>query len=326
MNDVMFNEINKAHARIKSFIVKTPLITSEINNKQTNSNVFFKLENLQSTGSFKIRGASNKILLLNNEEKKRGVVAYSSGNHAQAVAYASKLKNINATIIMPRNAPLIKIKNTKEYGAKVFLYDPEKESREEIALNISKKENKIIIKPYDDLDIIAGQGTIGKEIYEELKAINIEPDIYLCCCGGGGLIAGSSSYLKHIYPKLKNYSVEPDDFNDTQISLEKNLIVSNSTSSKSICDALLAKKPGEITFSINKKNLDRGLSVSDTEVMKTIIELSEKMKIIVEPGGAVAAAALLNKKIDIENKNVVVIISGGNIDLTLFNLIISKQI
>jgi|TARA_B110000438_G_scaffold45124_1_gene45208 threonine dehydratase len=326
MNDVMFNEINKAHARIKSFIVKTPLITSEIINKQTNSNVFFKLENLQSTGSFKIRGASNKILLLNNEEKKRGVVAYSSGNHAQAVAYASKLKNINATIIMPRNAPLIKIKNTKEYGAKVFLYDPEKESREEIALNISKKENKIIIKPYDDLDIIAGQGTIGKEIYEELKAINIEPDIYLCCCGGGGLIAGSSSYLKHIYPKLKNYSVEPDDFNDTQISLEKNLIVSNSTSSKSICDALLAKKPGEITFSINKKNLDRGLSVSDTEVMKTIIELSEKMKIIVEPGGAVAAAALLNKKIDIENKNVVVIISGGNIDLTLFNLIISKQI
>ena len=326
MNDVMFNEINKAHARIKSFIVKTPLITSEIINKQTNSNVFFKLENLQSTGSFKIRGASNKILLLNNEEKKRGVVAYSSGNHAQAVAYASKLKNINATIIMPRNAPLIKIKNTKEYGAKVFLYDPKKESREEIALNISKKENKIIIKPYDDLDIIAGQGTIGKEIYEELKAINIEPDIYLCCCGGGGLIAGSSSYLKHIYPKLKNYSVEPDDFNDTQISLEKNLIVSNSTSSKSICDALLAKKPGEITFSINKKNLDRGLSVSDTEVMKTIIELSEKMKIIVEPGGAVAAAALLNKKIDIENKNVVVIISGGNIDLTLFNLIISKQI
>ena len=326
MNDVMFNEINKAHARIKSFIVKTPLITSEIINKQTNSNVFFKLENLQSTGSFKIRGASNKILLLNNEEKKRGVVAYSSGNHAQAVAYASKLKNINATIIMPRNAPLIKIKNTKEYGAKVFLYDPKKESREEIALNISKKENKIIIKPYDDLDIIAGQGTIGKEIYEELKAINIEPDIYLCCCGGGGLIAGSSSYLKHIYPKLKNYSVEPDNFNDTQISLEKNLIVSNSTSSKSICDALLAKKPGEITFSINKKNLDRGLSVSDTEVMKTIIELSEKMKIIVEPGGAVAAAALLNKKIDIENKNVVVIISGGNIDLTLFNLIISKQI
>ena len=322
----MFNKINNAHARIKSLVVKTPLITSEIINKQTNSNVFFKLENLQSTGSFKIRGASNKISLLNIEEKKRGVVAYSSGNHAQAVAYASKLKNINATIIMPRNAPLIKIENTKKYGAKVILYDSEKESREKIALNISKKENKVIIKPYDDLDIIAGQGTVGKEIFEELKTINIEPDIYLCCCGGGGLIAGSSSYLKYVYPKLRNYSVEPDDFNDTQISLEKNLIVSNNKSAKSICDALLTKKPGEITFSINKKNLDGGLSVSDIEVMNTIIELSEKMKIVVEPGGAVAATALLNKKIKIENKNVVVMISGGNIDLTLFNSIISKKI
>ena len=326
MDDLIHNEINKAYQRIKSHIVKTPLITNEIINNQTNANVFFKLEYLQSTGSFKIRGATNKISLLSDKEKKKGVVAYSSGNHAQAVAYASKLNNIEVTIIMPKNAPIIKIENTKKYGANVILYDPEKENREEIGLDISKKEKKILIKPYDDLDIIIGQGTAAKEIYDELEIMNIVPDIYLCCCGGGGLIAGTSSYLKYFYPNIKNYSVEPENFNDTQLSLAKKSIVPNSKNLKSICDALLADRPGNITFEINKKILDGGLSVSDTEVMDTIIELSEKIKIVAEPGGAVAATALLNKRIDIKNKNIIVMVSGGNIDLKLFNLIISKRI
>ena len=315
-------EIDKAHERIFSLIIKTPLISSETINKKTNANVYFKLENLQWTGSFKLRGASNKISQLSNEEKSRGIVSYSSGNHAQAVAYASNLIGVQATIIMPKNAPSIKIKNTKKYGADVVLYDSMHESREKIALEIAHKENKTIVKPYDDLDVIAGQGTVGKEIAEELKLQNIQPDIYLCCCGGGGLIAGSSTYLKYVFPNIKNFAVEPEEFNDTQLSLKNNFIVKNKESAKSICDALLAPQPGDVTFPINQTTLDGGLAVSDKEVKKTIIELAEDMKIVVEPGGSVAATALLTNKISVKNKNVVVMISGGNIDYKLFSSIV----
>ena len=315
-------EIDKAHERIFSLIIKTPLISSETINKRTNANVYFKLENLQWTGSFKLRGASNKISLLSNEEKSRGIVSYSSGNHAQAVAYASNLFGVKATIIMPKNAPSIKIENTKKYGADVVLYDSMHEGREKIASEIARKENKTIVKPYDDLDVIAGQGTVGKEIVEQLKLQNIQPDIFLCCCGGGGLIAGSSTYLKYAFPNIKNFAVEPEEFNDTQLSLKNNSIVNNKESAKSICDALLAPQPGNVTFPINQTILDGGLAVSDKEVKKTIIELAEDMKIVVEPGGSVAATALLTDKISVQNKNVVVMISGGNIDYKLFSSIV----
>ena len=322
MDELTPQEIDKAHERIFSLIIKTPLISSETINKKTNANVYFKLENLQWTGSFKLRGASNKISLLSNEEKSRGIVSYSSGNHAQAVAYASNLIGVQATIIMPKNAPSIKIKNTKKYGADVVLYDSMHESREKIALEIAHKENKTIVKPYDDLDVIAGQGTVGKEIAEELKLQNIRPDIFLCCCGGGGLIAGSSTYLKYVFPNIKNFAVEPEEFNDTQLSLKNNFIVKNKESAKSICEALLAPQPGNVTFPINQTTLNGGLAVSDKEVKKTIIELAEDMKIVVEPGGSVAATALLTNKISVKNKNVVVMISGGNIDYKLFSSIV----
>ena len=317
-------EIDKAHERIFSLIIKTPLISSETINKKTNANVYFKLENLQWTGSFKLRGASNKISQLSTEEKSRGIVSYSSGNHAQAVAYASKLFGVKATIIMPKSAPSIKIENTKKYGAEILLYDSIHESREKIASEIARKENKTIIKPYDDLDVIAGQGTVGKEIAEELKLKNIQPDIYLCCCGGGGLIAGSSTYLRHAFPNIKNFAVEPEEFNDTQLSLKNNFIVRNKESGKSICDALLAPQPGDVTFPVNQTTLDGGLAVSDREVKKTIVELAEEMKIVVEPGGAVAATALLKNKINVKNKNVVVMVSGGNIDYKLFSSIVNN--
>ena len=325
MDVLTHSEIDKAHERIFSLIIKTPLISSETINEKTNSNVYFKLENLQWTGSFKLRGASNKISQLSNEEKSRGIVSYSSGNHAQAVAYASNLFGVHATIIMPKNAPSIKIENTKKYGAEIIIYDSMHESREKIASEIARKENKTIIKPYDDLDVIAGQGTVGKEIAEELKLKNIQPDIYLCCCGGGGLIAGSSTYLKHTFPHIKNFSVEPEEFNDTELSLKNNSVVKNKESGKSICDALLAPQPGNITFPINQTTLSGGLTVSDEEIKKTIIELAENMKIVAEPGGAVAATALLTNKINVKNKNVVVMISGGNIDYKLFSSIVRYQ-
>ena len=318
-------KIDKAYERIQSLIIKTPLISNETINKKVNANVYFKLENLQRTGSFKIRGASNKISQLSNKKKSRGVVAYSSGNHAQAVAYVSNIYNIKSTIVIPRNAPSIKIENTKKYGANIVMYDVRHNNREKITSEIASKENKTIIKPYDDLDIIAGQGTVGKEIAEELQANNIKPDIYLCCCGGGGLIAGSSTYLKHVFPNIKNFAVEPEYFNDTQLSLKYNSIITNKESAKSICDALLAPYPGNMTFSINKTTLSGGLSVSDNEVKKTIIELAENIKIVAEPGGAVAATALLTNKINVKNKNVIVMISGGNIDYEFFSSIVKEN-
>ena len=313
-----YKNIDIAHSQIKNQVIQTPLISNDYINKKLNSKVFFKLESLQNTGSFKFRGASYKISKISEENKKNGVVAYSSGNHAQAVAYASLQQNISCKIIMPSNAPKIKIENTKKYKAEVILYDPETQSRESIGEKISIEENRTLIRPYDDIDIIAGQGTAGKEIYEQLMQISIIPDIYLCCCGGGGLIAGTSTYLKDKLPNIKSYSVEPFGFEDTKKSLKSRKILSNEKGYRSICDAIITPQPGNLTFPINLKNLESGLVVTDEEVKNTIKFLSEHLKIIVEPGGAVAATAALTEKINIKNKIVVVMISGGNIDLEMF--------
>ena len=280
MSLLSISNIDRAHSILKSLTIKTPLITNEIINKLFNAKVYFKLENLQHTGSFKIRGATYKISLLSEEQKQNGIVAYSSGNHAQAVALASFNYGIKATIIMPENAPKIKIENTKSYGAKIILYNPKKENRESIGNKIASETGKILIKPYDDIDIITGQGTVGKEITEQLKEINIIPDIYLCSVSGGGLIAGSSFYLKKNFPKIESYSVEPEDFNDTLLSLKKNYIISNKNTSKSICDALLVSQPGNLTFKINQLILKGGLDVSDQEVRKTIKNIAESLKVI----------------------------------------------
>lgn len=319
MANFKYNYIEQAFSVIKSKIVKTPLVTNDYINKLTENNVYFKLENLQITGSFKYRGALHKILKLSESSKKKGVIAYSSGNHAQAVAYASNQNNINAKIIMPNNAPKIKINNTKKYGAEVVLYDPNKEQRETIGQNIALEENRTLVKPYDDYDIIAGQGTVGLEIVDQLKEIKVVPNLYLCCCGGGGLIAGSSTYLKYAFPQISCYSVEPEGFEDTSRSLLSGKIESNALGKKSICDALLAFQPGNLTFPINKKNLDGGLVVKEEETKKSIITIAENLKIIIEPGGAVAAAAILSKKLNIKNKNIVVMLSGGNIDPDIFS-------
>ncbi|MDC3184091.1 threonine/serine dehydratase [Pelagibacteraceae bacterium] len=319
MTDFSYLNVDNAYKLINQKVIKTPLVTNDYINNLLEAEIYFKLENLQNTGSFKLRGATHKITKLIESVKDSGVVAYSSGNHAQAVAYASMINSISAKIIMPKTAPQIKIENTKKYGAEVILYDTYFQNREEIGNEIQKRENRTLIKPYDDEDIIAGQGTSAIEIVNDLKDQSIEPDLYLCCCGGGGLIAGTSTYLKHIFPNIKSYSVEPDEFDDTKRSLEAGKIIENKINAKSFCDALLAPQPGNITFQINSNNLEGGLSVSDEEVTKTIILLAEHLKIVVEPGGAVAAAAVLNNKIDIKNKKIIVMISGGNIDLSLFN-------
>ena len=318
-------DIDKAHLILQPFITQTPLVTNEAINSLVNAKVYFKLENLQKTGSFKIRGATYKISLLSTKQKQKGIVTYSSGNHAQAVALASLNQGIEATIVMPDNAPKIKIKNTKSYGVNIVLYNPKTENREAIGNEIALETGKTLIKPYDDIDIITGQGTVGKEITEQLKEINTIPNIYLCCVSGGGLIAGSSYYIKSYFPEVESYSVEPENFNDTLLSLKRRYITPNKNTKSSICDALLVSQPGEITFKINQATLKGGLDVSDWEVRKTIKILAETLKVMVEPGGAVAAAALLTKKIEVKNKIVVVMLSGGNIDSDLFSQIITKN-
>ena len=308
--------IIKAAKRLKGKIVRTPLLKSDHVNKELKSNIYIKAENLQTIGAFKFRGAMNTILQLPPDVKK--VVAWSSGNHAQAVAAAANITEREATIVMPKDSPKTKLNGTIAWGAKIVEYDRNTENREEIGKAIAKEQNAIIIPPFDDVNVIIGQGTAGLEAVEQLKEINVIPDIVLCCCGGGGLIAGVSTSIKANYPNAQVYSVEPENFDDTKKSLEADMIIENTMQHISICDALLANKPGNITFEINRKNLSGGISVSDTESLIAMKIAYKYFKIVLEPGGAVALAAAISKKIDIKNKNVLVIASGGNVDSHIF--------
>jgi threonine dehydratase len=316
--------IIKAAKRLKGKIVRTPLLKSDHVNKELKSNIYIKAENLQTIGAFKFRGAMNTILQLPPDVKK--VVAWSSGNHAQAVAAAANITEREATIVMPKDSPKTKLNGTIAWGAKIVEYDRNTENREEIGKAIAKEQNAIIIPPFDDVNVIIGQGTAGLEAVEQLKEINVIPDIVLCCCGGGGLIAGVSTSIKANYPNAQIYSVEPENFDDTKKSLEADMIVENTMQHLSICDALLANKPGNITFEINRKNLSGGISVSDTESLIAMKIAYKYFKIVLEPGGAVALAAAISKKIDIKNKNVLVIASGGNVDSDIFEKCLYAEI
>ena len=316
--------IIKAAKRLKGKIVRTPLLKSDDVNKELKSNIYIKAENLQTIGAFKFRGAMNTILQLPADVKK--VVAWSSGNHAQAVAAAANITEREATIVMPKDSPKTKLNGTIAWGAKIVKYDRNTENREEIGKAIAKEQNAIIIPPFDDVNVIIGQGTAGLEAVEQLKEINVIPDIVLCCCGGGGLIAGVSTSIKANYPNAQIYSVEPENFDDTKKSLEADMIVENTMQHLSICDALLANKPGNITFEINRKILSGGISVSDTESLIAMKIAYKYFKIVLEPGGAVALAAAISKKIDIKNKNILVIASGGNVDSDIFEKCLYAEI
>ena len=313
---VSFNEIINASVRLQDKVIRTPLLQSAYLNKKLKTNIFLKAENLQTIGAFKYRGALNAILQLPSNIKK--VVAWSSGNHAQAVAAAAKITGREATIVMPMDSPKAKLEGTAFWGALIVKYDRLNEDREKIGKEIAKKTNAAIIPPFDHVDVINGQATAGLECIEQLAIKNINPDIVLCCCGGGGLIAGISTAIKAKFNKSKIYSVEPDNFDDTKKSLENNQIVMNSMGHKSICDALLAEKPGSLTFEINRLNLTAGLSVTDEEALMAMHVAFRHFKIILEPGGAVALAAAMTDKVDIKDKNVLVIASGGNVDKEIF--------
>ena len=322
---ITIRDIEIAAKRLDGLVFKTPLIESEWLNHRLGGRVLFKAECLQKTGSFKIRGASNKLHSLSAEEASRGVVAYSSGNHAQGVAAAAKNLGIKATIIIPRDAPSLKIENTRADGATIVLYDRYGESREAIAADIAAKEGYTIIPPYDDDLIIAGQGSIGLEILEQTQGLGLKPDVVLCPCGGGGLMAGLSTAIKPALPHTDIYAIEPVGFDDTRRSLEADERKQNESGGSSICDAIVTPTPGEITFQINRQLLTGGLAVSDESVIDALVTAYTRLKLVVEPGGAVGLAALLSGVYQLNGKTAVVVLSGGNIDIaTLVALFQSK--
>ncbi|NCW16150.1 MAG: threonine/serine dehydratase [Rhodobacteraceae bacterium] len=308
--------IEAAANRIRPHIFKTPLLESPRLNDFLGFRLLIKAEALQHTGSFKLRGATNAVWSLGDEV--RHVVAFSSGNHAQGVARAVTTRGINATIIMPADTPATKIEGTKAYGAEVVTYDRYSESREDIGAALSQKLNADLIKPYDDVRVIAGQGTVGLEIARQAAAMGIVPDALLCCCGGGGLIAGTSIALHAHFPDTKIWCAEPEFYDDTKRSLESGERQRARTEKTSICDAIVTPEPGVLTFPINRTHLSGGAVVSDEHVLKTVATLFKHLKIIVEPGGAVAVAAALTGQIPKDAQTIVAVASGGNIDADMF--------
>jgi threonine dehydratase len=280
--------------------------------------VFLKPEVLQRTGSFKFRGAFNKLSSIPVNAREGGVVAFSSGNHAQGVAAAAQILNMRATIVMPAEAPLSKRERTKAFGAEVVLYDRDREDREAIARDIAAKRGATLVPPYDDPKVIAGQGTVGREIAEDMAALGLAPDIVVAPVSGGGLVAGVATAIKARFPKAMLMSAEPEAFDDHARSLRAGKREPHKAEGRTICDALMASIPGEITFAINSRLLSRGVTASDSDVGIAVGFAFRELKLVVEPGGAVGLAALLSGQIDARGKNVVIVLSGGNVDTELY--------
>ena len=306
--------IKEAATRIAGRVQRTPVITSRLFNEATGKEVFFKCENLQRAGAFKIRGATNKILSLTDEEKTRGVAAFSSGNHAQAVALASREAGIRAVIAMPDDAPKAKVAATRAYGAEIIFYDRLKQDRESVAIEIAEREGRVMVPPYDDYLILAGQGTCGLEFLEEVPDL----DCLLAPCSGGGLFAGVSTAAKALHPRLRCFAVEPDTADDTRQSFLKGERVSIPPP-PTIADGLRVQSPGRLTFPVLQKTAEDVLTVSDDEIVETIKFLLFRMKLLVEPSGAAAAAAVLTNKLPNDARRVGVVLSGGNIDAELLS-------
>src|SRR5262245_16963486 len=311
-------DIDLAATVIAPYAVRTPLIAHPALDARVGTRVFLKPELLQRPGSFKFRGAFNKLSSIPQARRAGGVVAFSSGNHAQGVAAAAQILNMKATIVMPADAPASKRERTKSYGAEVVLYDRDKEDREAIANGIASKRGATLVRPYDDPFVIAGQGTAGREIAEDMTARGLIPDIVVAPASGGGLIAGVATAVKSRFPDAELIVAEPDAFDDHNLSLRAGKGEPHTAAARTICDALMAAMPGELTFSINSKLLARGVSASDEEVAAAVAFAYRELKLVVEPGGAVGLAALLAGRIDAKGKNVVIVLSGGNVDADLF--------
>ena len=311
------NEFLEAREKLSKVLLNTNLIFSSVFSQETGNNVYIKPENLQKTGSFKIRGAYNKISKLNNEEKKKGVIASSAGNHAQGVAYAAKELGIKATIVMPKTTPLIKVESTKQYGAEVILYGDVYDDAYKKAKELEKENGYIFIHPFNDEDVLFGQGTIALEILDELPLT----DIILVPIGGGGLISGIAYAAKQIKPDIKIIGVEPEGAASAKKSIAENKVI-ELAEANTIADGTAVKKIGDINFKYIKEYVDDIITVSDYELMEAFLLLVEKHKIIAENSGILSVAAL--KKLNLKGKNIVSVLSGGNIDVLMISSMINK--
>jgi len=311
-------DVDAAAAVLAPFAVRTPLLSPPVLSDRVGARVFLKPEVLQRTGSFKFRGAFNKLSSIPIDARAGGVVAFSSGNHAQGVAAAAQILNMPATIVMPADAPLSKRERTRAFGAEVVLYDRDRQDREAIARDIASKRGATLVPPYDDPKVIAGQGTVGKEIAEDMAALGIAPDIVVAPVSGGGLIAGVATAIKARFPRAALMSAEPDAFDDHARSLRAGRREPHKAEGRTICDALMASIPGEITFAINSRLLTKGVTASDPEVGTAVGFAFRELKLVVEPGGAVGLAALLSGHIDARGRNVVIVLSGGNVDADMY--------
>ena len=305
-----FEDVRLASSRIAGTAHRTPVLTSRTADSATGARLFFKAENLQRAGAFKFRGAYNAIAALEPDQRKRGVIAFSSGNHAQAIAYAAALQGVASTIVMPTDAPAMKVAATRGYGAKIVFYDRYGEDRLAISRRLSEETGGSLVPPFDHPDVIAGQGTAALELCEEVGEI----DMLVTPLGGGGLLSGSALAVRAMSPGCSIVGVEPEAGNDGQQSLAKGEVVSIPIP-RSIADGALTPSLGEYTFPIIRDTVERIVTVTDAELVSTLRFFAERMKIVVEPTGCLAAAAVLNGVLDCKGKRVGIVLSGGNVDL-----------
>lgn len=311
---VSIDDIRAAAERIRGEAVVTPVLRHPALDAAVGATVLIKPENLQRSGSFKFRGAFNRLNMIPAADRPRGVVACSSGNHAQGVAAGAQLLGMPATIVMPADAPAIKLERTRGFGAEVVTYDRATEDRDEIAAALCRDSGATFVHPFDDAGVIAGQGTVGLELARQAKDLGLALDDVCACTGGGGLSSGIALALSEVSTKTRFHTVEPAGFDDYKRSLDAGERLSNVEKSGSVCDALLSETPGEIGFSILKQLAGDGLVVTDKEALAAVAFAFTELKLVVEPGGAVALAALLSGKLPVAGKTVGVVLTGGNID------------
>jgi threonine dehydratase len=318
------NMIRAAAKRIEGHARRTPLLNSPFLDEIAGRRVWIKPECLQHTGSFKFRGGWSALSALDPQVRAKGVIAFSSGNHAQGVAFAAREHGVPSVIIMPSDAPALKIANTRALGAEVVLYERGSESRDEIGDKLSKERGLTLIKPYDEPEVIAGQGTVGLEIAAQAAEHGVTKAQVIVCCGGGGLTSGIALALEAEAPNMQVRPAEPEGFDDVARSLRDGVIRSNDALSGNICDAIITAQPGDITFPIMQRLCGTGITVTEDEALQAMAQAFTRLKLVAEPGGAVALASALYRKYEIEGDDVIVVISGGNVDAALFQTALSR--
>ena len=314
-----YDDVAQAAYRIASHVVRTPMLRNKALDDLTGGTILLKPEPLQRTGSFKFRGATNAVLQLTEAQARAGVVTHSSGNHGQALACAASVAGVAATIHMPADAPAIKVESTRAWGATIIPFDRLNTDREALAKDYAAQTGMTLIPPFDHPHVIAGQGSVALELIADAKAQGLVLDDLLVCTGGGGLIAGCGLAAYGTSPATAVHPVEPVGWDDTTRSVEAGIRLSNPPGGSTLCDSLLAKAPGEMTFAINQRLLGPGIAVTDDEVLAAMAFAFLRLKLVVEPGGAVCLAALLAGKFDARGKVVGIVLSGGNVDPAVFN-------